>query len=208
MAYVLGFFAADGSMYKTRRGAHFIEFQITDKQLLGSIRKAVSSNHKISIRRPTRTSWKTSYRLQLGSKDIYKDLLYLGMTPTKSKTLPFPIIPAKYLSDFVRGYFDGDGCAHLGCYWRKDRNSWSWRFITSFASGSKRFLEGLWLALRPHVRRGRLGEKEGGYELVFSQQDSFALFRLMYNNVPAAMFLERKYRVFLRASKILNAGVV
>jgi hypothetical protein len=34
MAYVLGFFTADGSMIRNKRGAHFIEFQITDKNLL------------------------------------------------------------------------------------------------------------------------------------------------------------------------------
>jgi hypothetical protein len=30
MAYILGFFAADGTMIKNRRGAHFIELEITD----------------------------------------------------------------------------------------------------------------------------------------------------------------------------------
>ena len=39
MAYVLGFFAADGSMYRTNRGTYFIEFQITDKDLLLKIRE-------------------------------------------------------------------------------------------------------------------------------------------------------------------------
>lgn len=48
MAYVLGFFTADGSMYKTKRGTHFIDFQITDKELLEGIRDALSSNHNFS----------------------------------------------------------------------------------------------------------------------------------------------------------------
>jgi hypothetical protein len=30
MAYVLGFFTADGNMLKNKRGAHFIEFNTTD----------------------------------------------------------------------------------------------------------------------------------------------------------------------------------
>lgn len=34
MAYVLGFFAADGNMIRTKRGGHFISFHITDKIVL------------------------------------------------------------------------------------------------------------------------------------------------------------------------------
>lgn len=51
MAYVIGFFTADGCMIRNKRGAHFIEFQITDKDILIKIRKVLQSNHKISIRK-------------------------------------------------------------------------------------------------------------------------------------------------------------
>jgi len=34
MAYVLGFFTADGSMIRNKRGTCFIELEITDKELL------------------------------------------------------------------------------------------------------------------------------------------------------------------------------
>ena len=33
MAYVLGYFAADGCMIKNKRGAHYIEFTSIDKRL-------------------------------------------------------------------------------------------------------------------------------------------------------------------------------
>ncbi|PIP28260.1 MAG: hypothetical protein COX29_02045 [Candidatus Moranbacteria bacterium CG23_combo_of_CG06-09_8_20_14_all_35_22] len=51
MAYVLGFFAADGCMIKNNRGAYFIEFQITDKDILLKIKKLLGSNHKITERK-------------------------------------------------------------------------------------------------------------------------------------------------------------
>src|SRR3989344_4542443 len=108
MAYVLGFFAADGNMIKNKRGAHFIEFQITDRDILNQIKNLLGSNHKISIRDRNK-KWKKSYRLQLGSKEIFNDLIKLGMVPRKSNILKFPKIPDVYLADFVRGYFDGDG---------------------------------------------------------------------------------------------------
>ncbi len=34
MAYVLGYFAADGSMIQNKRGGHFIEFTSTDAVLI------------------------------------------------------------------------------------------------------------------------------------------------------------------------------
>jgi len=38
MAYVLGFFTADGSMIRNKRGTCFIELEITDKELLEKIK--------------------------------------------------------------------------------------------------------------------------------------------------------------------------
>lgn len=76
MAYVLGFFIADGSMAKNKRGAHFIEIEITDKELLEEIREAIGSNYKISVRNRDK-KWKISYRLQIGSKEVFSDFCCL-----------------------------------------------------------------------------------------------------------------------------------
>jgi len=72
MAYVLGFFTADGSMTKNKRGAHFIELEITDKDLLYTIRELLESNHKITERKRS-DKWKRAYRLQIGSKMMFND---------------------------------------------------------------------------------------------------------------------------------------
>jgi len=64
MAYILGFFAADGNMLKNKRGAHFIEFNTVDKELLEKIKKTLRSDHKISARRRSE-KWATCYRLQI-----------------------------------------------------------------------------------------------------------------------------------------------
>lgn len=136
MAYVLGFFAADGSMYRTKRGTHFIEFQITDRNLLYEIRKILGSNHKISIRNRGE-GYKTIYRLQIGSKGIFNDLSAHGFTQNKSKIMRLPaLLPQKYLAHFIRGYFDGDGNVHFGIYMRKVRKTQTQSFTTRFTSGS------------------------------------------------------------------------
>jgi intein-encoded DNA endonuclease-like protein len=109
MAYILGFFATDGTMMQTKRGGHYIEFHITDLQIIRQIKNALHSEHKISSKRQS-VNWKLIYKLQIGSKEMFNDLFTLGFTVRKSNTLRFPKIPFKYINDFVRGYFDGDGC--------------------------------------------------------------------------------------------------
>ena len=82
MAYILGFFCADGNMVKNKRGAHFIEFNTIDKELLERIKKVLDSNHKISVCKRS-DKWRTAYRLQIGSKIMYYDLARLGLMPKK-----------------------------------------------------------------------------------------------------------------------------
>jgi hypothetical protein len=206
MAYVLGFFAADGTMIRNNRGAHFIEFHVTDKEILEHIRGVMRSDHKIS-ERIRKDGWKLGYRLQLGSKGLFQSLSRLGFTPNKSRSMSLPRIPSEYLGDFMRGYFDGDGCVYFRQHRRKDRGGkLSWFFTVSFTSGSKEFLTQLHHLLLSNriVKGGRLYEKERGFALVFSRMDSLAIYKLMYNNGSRSIYLERKKRIFDKAVKTLG----
>lgn len=207
MAYVLGFFAADGSMIKNNRGAHFVEFQICDKETLEQIRLALGSDHKISIRGPRSRNSRVSYRIQIGSKEIFEDLLKLGFTPNKTKTLTLPDIPKIFFGDFIRGYFDGDGNVYFKKHFAKDRNKERWVFSTRFTSGAKSFLTNLHTALKSYgLKKGFILNKsnERGYELVFSHHDSLALYKLMYNNRACSLEMKRKRKTFERAFKALD----
>ena len=212
MAYVLGFLFADGYVFKNPRGSCFFCFCSTDMKIIKKIRDVLQSNHRIGLklRNKHNPRWKDSYVLQIGSKEVFKKLGVFGVIPNKSLVIRFPKVPQEFLGDFVRGYFDGDGCVHFAKYWRKDRNKWKWQFTTSFISGSKKFLVDLHSLLKDINFKGHLGNKVRGYELVFSQNDSIALFKLMYNNVSSNLFLERKYNIFKKAFATLkiNADVV
>src|SRR3989344_4904646 len=119
MSYVLGFFAADGYVTLNRRGACFWSIQITDKKLLEEIRNTIESKHRITIRKGN-TNNKTQYRLQIGSKEMCRDLQRLGINENKTKSMSIPCVPERYLHDFIRGYFDGDGNVWIG-YIHKER---------------------------------------------------------------------------------------
>jgi len=200
MAYVLGFFTADGNMIKNKRGAHFISIEIIDLDILEKIREVIGSNHKISIRKKQFPE-KDSYRLQVGSKKMFSDLFEMGITPNKSKRILLPKIPQKYFSHFLRGYFDGDGCINFGTYFRKDRNSVKFLLASHFTSGSKVFLEGLLNKIREafNTKTGFIRTKNGAFDLTLSTNDSKKLFSLMYGNIENSLFLERKYNKFRKA---------
>jgi intein-encoded DNA endonuclease-like protein len=204
MAYTLGFFAADGSMLRNRRGAHFIEFHVSDGALLKKIRTLLKSNHKISVRRRN-ARWRPEYRLQIGSKKMFSDLERLGFTQGKSRTLELPSVPKRYVGSYVRGYFDGDGCVYLRRLRVRSRKNPRWVFQVRFTSGSAKYLRQLLKLLHQfHVKGGSIQKKERGYELVLSHRDGLALYRLMYNNAGTDFVcLARKKVIFDRAMRTL-----
>ena len=193
-------------MLKNNRSAHFIEFTITDRVVLEHIQRVTQSNHRIAVRERGGNA-KTAYRLQIGSKLWFEDLTKLGFTQNKSNTLSFPKIPKKFFGHFVRGYFDGDGCA----YFKEHFSSWHkkpvWVFTTRFTSGSKTFLLSLLALLQKNgVSGGHINTKrKGGFDLVFSRHDSLALYRLMYHTGQVSeLFLPRKREKLEQAIEVLG----
>lgn len=196
MAYVLGFFAADGCMMRNKRGAHYIEFHITDGDLLAKIRNALESNNTIASRKKIENQ-KQRYRLQIGSKKIFGDLKHLGFTERKSGKMIMPKVPEKYFSHFVRGYFDGDGNVYTNEYKRKGRLKKSITLLTGFTCGSRDFLESMRLILFKNAGLvgGSLYKKRSYFCLYYSVNDSCKLYKFMYNT-ESDLFLDRKKRIF------------
>lgn len=210
MAYVLGYFAADGSMILNKRGGHFIEFTSTDRILLELIQEIFHSTHKIQRRKQYNELWKVQYRIQIGSKEWFSDLSKLGFTQNKSNTMQFPKISEQYLGDFVRGYFDGDGCIYFNKLKYADRKYKRWVALSIFTSGSKDFLKRLHDALREYgVHGGSLRVKKHGFDLSFSHRDSLAIYRLMYHTASITdLYLPRKHKLFTKAMKTLYPSAV
>ena len=207
MAYVLGFFTADGNMNLNKiTGGKYLEFTSNDYELIERVKKLTNSHQKISTR--VRSSKNPHYRIQIGSVELFNDLIKLGLTPNKSKTIRLPQIPSEFFMDFARGYFDGDGCAHLGKHWAKDRNKKRWVFNIRFASGSHKFLEEFWERLKEFgVTGGYIYEKKKhDCELVYSWLKGLELCHILYHNVSSDMYLKRKYDIYQKALKVIFKG--
>lgn len=196
MAYVLGFFAADGYITVNRRGGQFWCIQITDGRLLQEIKRVIKAEHKISIRKG-KGNEQNIYRIQIGSIEMCDDLRKLGYNERKTKNLAVPYILEKYFADFVRGYFDGDGHVWVGLIHKK-RKTKTLVIQTVFTSCSLQFLEKIKNRLEICVGHGFVLKGNGNYyRLVYSIKSSLKLYYFMYNNLGTSkLFLQRKKGVF------------
>lgn len=205
MAYVLGYFAADGCMFRNPRGSYYFQFTSTNAQLLVLVRKLLKATNAIERYRPKSVAWKTRYSLQVGSRRVFEQLQSLGFTPAKSLILRWPLVPAKVLSHFVRGYFDGDGCIAYGSYVHSGTKVPTRQLFVQFVSGSRRFLQGLHDALRnvDAVAGGSLSLASSGFHLQYSTRDAIRLHQFIYPryDIPC---LHRKRVKFQKALRFLG----
>ncbi len=122
-SYLLGWLFSDGNVYLgSKRYTISITLVESDKQVLDYFneylyfppKKLAYKKEKLKIANNKIYTCKPCYKLQIDNKKMCSDLIALGCVPNKSKTLSFPSyesIPRQYFPSFIRGYFDGDGCA-------------------------------------------------------------------------------------------------
>ena len=187
MAYVLGFIYADGNM---SRDAYKIRIDSKDIQILEDIRVAMDSTHPVSKQKNKNGYW---YELMVSNKALYGDLRKLGVFPNKSLTMRLPEIPSEYMKDFIRGYFDGDGCIY-----EVKRKRPTPGLEIDFATGSKDFAIKIINVLNEnvHVSIRLTNPRKNYYRIRGWNQASEAIFNYMYSENPT-LYLKRKYDKFL-----------
>lgn len=132
------------------------------------------------------------------SKTIYDDIIKLGGKERKSLDLKFPNVPKKYLPDFIRGLWDGDGSVFYYKY--------SKTYFSSYVSASKEFftdhLHEVLKESQPNLR-GCIVKDNSAYVLRFSIGDTVLLKRFMYPEpMEEKLFLKRKYELFQKAEEL------
>lgn len=180
MAYVLGYWWADGCMYlKPCTSAHEIRLASNDRQHLETVAQVVGAKYDLRKVAVTANTYVVSYC----SKEMFRDLEALGGSPHKSRTIGFPAVPSMLLAHFVRGVIDGDGTL-----------SWNaGKPIVQIYSGSPAFLEALVAAVEQStgIPAPRLSTNRANWYVKWSTIRAKCLVAWLYLDNPG-LAMERK----------------
>lgn len=112
-AYCLGLLYADGYIDQHAHGIH-IQLKAQDADILREMSCLIARGKDLT--RPFTAMNDPSYglALQISSAKIKTDLIRLGCVPAKTFKIRLPDLDPEVMRHFLRGYFDGDGCLHIG----------------------------------------------------------------------------------------------
>ncbi len=180
MAYVLGFWFADGDMKHER--SYRVSFSSKDLVHLEHIKRVMDSDAKI-YRFHRNGVLQDSYYLTLHSKGLHNSLSSLGGMRSNSTNLTFPSVPTDLLPDFIRGYFDGDGSVHYVTYKATKNDKMYTEIRSNFTCGTISFLEEIRRILTSKLglaKRviGQYGPHQ--FKLGYGQKDTAKLLHFMY----------------------------
>ena len=198
MAYILGFAFADGTVIdaKLSRTCYFRLYS-TDEKHLVKINQILNRKGKIYTSKPREIKKgcktyipKMGYYISIGSRELFSDLIALGLSQRKSWCARFPVVPENYLPHFMRGYFDGDGCIYI------DKNNKKLQVI--FTSGSKDFLEDLYTLLSNQLRvdTKTIFRNSGAFQIRYSTKEALKILAFMYEDLESSLCLERKWLIY------------
>lgn len=187
--YWAGFIAADGCVMDN--GTLKIMLHYDDTAHLEKFKSFVGSSHKIS------SNTDKYYRSELSFRNtsIIEGLRNnFNVVPRKSLVYKLPSsIPEVYLKDFLRGYFDGDGCI---CESFSNVNSKTATLYTTI-TGSDIFIEKVTtLLLNLLGITGHIQKKEKVSVVKYNTNNSLALLKFLYED--AEDYLDRKYALYTK----------
>lgn len=195
-AYILGFLYADG--YNNRiNNTVVLSLSKRDREILEKISQEVSSNKPLFesdyVNKEDGVE-RHMLILTMASKHMCESLEKWGLAQNKTFTITFPdFLKKDLIPHFVRGYFDGDGCACISQ--RKDNGKID---FASTIMSSKEFCEGLIEYLKKQdinfcIDTPKRHEKN---RLVrsHSKKENKKFMDLIYKD--ADLYMERKYNKF------------
>ena len=200
LAYAIGLITADGCLSKD--GRH-INLTSRDKAQIELFKKCLGLITKTG--RKYSGSGNLAYQTQFGDVVLYRFLEKIGLTPAKSNTLSALNIPDKNFSDFVRGYFDGDGSSFS---YFDPIYPLSYRFYISFTSGSLKYIKWLRFSLDRLLNiKGHISiNKNNNYvQLKYSKKEAIIFSKFIYRH-KKNLYLKRKYLKIKTSLSIINSS--
>ena len=204
-AYLLGFYAADGSINEKRKTFR-IHLQKQDSELVYLYKDIISPDaktftvkeHFTTGRNGMKTIAHESFGVDITSAELCNSLVNLGIGYNKSHCkLHIPKeIPNKFIKDFVRGYFDGDGCI-TGQISKEKEKSDRFRFSFDICGKTNSILLEFIKFFNDNDIKINLNylSRDDMYRIKTSSKKECAkIFHLLYDN--SNFYLSRKYIKF------------
>lgn len=186
MAYIMGFFAADGNVSKNGNRIQS-QLSLKDKGHLEMIQSEIGGCEVYEYE----SNGYKSCGWHCCSSQIKKDLAVYGIIPHKTGTLSIPkVLDKQYWKDFIRGYFDGDGTI---C---KDGTG----FRVTITSANKEILEDINSYFEENgIKPSNLYKDHNNICIRFRSQASIDIYNLLYYN--DCLCLKRKKEKYIELMK-------
>ena len=205
-AYLLGFYAADGSIDEKRKTFR-IELQNRDSEIVYLFKDVISNDARLYSNKAKNFMGKKgkmihtdgSIGVDITSATLCESLVKLGIGYRKTYT-DFEIpkdIPQNLIRHFFRGFFDGDGSFSAGTYKSKDRPNPRLRVHFSIDSKKPKILNSFMSFLNENGIKTSVIylKRDNMFRLNTSSiKECKKLFGLLYNN--SNFYLTRKYSNF------------
>lgn len=189
--YIFGWIMSDGCLKLEGRNKTALAVRISSNDL--DIMQWL--HNKLCIGNKIYDQGKNGYQIKYRNKESIELMILHGLTMRKSLTMEYPCIPEDVFSDFLRGYFDGDGSIVLR------QTKYNLYGQVSFTCGSKQFLDGLQAQLftfdiTSHIYEDGRKTNKSYYLRVIKRSEIEKLYHLMYDNLECKGFLSRKYEKY------------
>lgn len=197
MAWILGFIASDGTISASRNTIK-IGLSKKDKDILESIKKELELENNIF--EYTTNNGFDVVELSWNCKEHKDALKNYGIVPNKTFCLTPPYkLNRKFWKDYLRGYFDGDGCvSYNNC-----NNSISF----SITSGTEDILKWIINFLNedyniPKVNIYKNQRQNISYYFDYSIKATRQIYNVLYGDLkPDTLYLKRKFEKYTNLIK-------
>lgn len=203
-AYLLGFYASDGSADEKRKTMR-VCLQQDDSEIVYLFKDTISSDARIYSIPPKEYTGREGVKIQghgafgvdITSSVLIQDLVDLGFGYGKSHSeLHLPNIDDKLLRHFIRGYFDGDGCITGHLAREKGKSDRFRRYVQIDAKTNTLLLEIQKFFSENNIKINlNYLKRDDMYRLsTSSKKEVTKIYHLLYDN--SNFYLSRKFNKF------------
>lgn len=190
MAYILGFWSADGNVHSTENRMD-LELSSKDLEILEKIKEELKCERPIKIYQCSNGYEKN--KLFFWSAKLKQKFIEYGVVPNKTYSEDFSLpykLDKKYWIDYIRGFFDGDGCIKKFNSITFELNSVNRNFLVGIKDFLKQYYD-------IDTQISEAGKKVNltVYRLYCYGEQAKKVFSVLYT--PNSLYLKRKYDKWL-----------